>query len=192
VREKARRAGIPQAQVDAWQAKIPPEVLKACDRGEFSQAWVAMGCLFPDNLIHELDVQGEVAERKWTSMRHILTQIVELCRRETVKVAVVFTSDASLYDETIGSVRKRVGVRYRREWLTEESSEIERRLAHWATTLDVPYLSLTRAFREACRESPGRYNYKLDEHWTSEGHQLAARVIAQWLTEQGLFERAPA
>ncbi len=192
VREKARRTGIPQAQVDTWQAKIPPEILKACDRGEFSQAWVAMGCLFPDNVIRELDVEGEVAEQKWTSMQHILTQIVELCRTETVKVAVVFTSDAFLYDETIGSVRKTVGVRFRPEWLTEESSEIERRLAQWATALDVPFLSLTQAFREACRESPGRYNHKLDEHWTVEGHQLAARVISQWLTEQGLLKRAAA
>ena len=186
VTEIARRSGVPEARVRAWQEKIPREIVEACDRNEFDPAKAMMGCLFPDRAVQELDVQGELAEKQWTSMRRILGQISDLCRKEGIKLAVVYTPSPFQYDETIGTLRKTLGVRVRREWLTEESSELERRIARWAEESRVPYFSLTGTFREAAGRSPGRFNFPLDEHWTPEGHKVAAQAISGWLTGQGL------
>jgi hypothetical protein len=188
--EVARRAGIAEAQVRAWREKIPPEIVEACERNEFDPAKVMMGCLFPDQALQELDIQGDAAERHWTSMRHLLGQIVDLSRREGLALAVVYLPTALQYDDTIGNLRKTLGVRVRREWLTETSSELERRIARWAEESRVPYFSLTDTFREASRRFPGRFNYALDEHWTPEGHQVAAQGIAMWLIDQGLVRSA--
>jgi lysophospholipase L1-like esterase len=190
-KEVARRSGISEADISAWEQKIPREILEACEHNEFDPAKVMMGCLYPDRATQELDIHGALAERQWTSMRHLLGQIAELCRTERLPVAVIYTPTAFQYDETVGNLRKQLGVRVRREWLTEPSSELERRILQWAEESHVPYLSLTDAFRRAASSSPGRFNFPMDEHWTVEGHQLAAQTIGKWMAEQKLLDERP-
>jgi hypothetical protein len=189
VKEKARRMGIPDERVRDWQATLTPELVAACDRDEFNASVAAMGCLHPDHMIDNLDINRPEAQRQWTSMRHLLDQIVDIGRMSGVRVAIVYAPAPFQYDEQIGSVMKRGGVRIRREWLTEDSSEVERRLSHWAGESSVPFLSLTKTFRAASTVRPGKLNYVLDGHWTPEGHQVAADAIGKWLTDLGYLIR---
>jgi len=188
VTEQARRLGIPDSEVQAWRARIPPQILEACDRGAFNRSVVAMGCLHRDLVLRMLDVAGPSAEKSWQSMRHVLTQIVNLCRQHRIRIGVVFLSTPYQYDETLATLEKTLGVYYRREWLTEPSSEAERRLRRWADESSVPFLSLTDDLRKSAREKPGTLNYPLDGHWTAEGHRVAAKAIASWLDAEMLVK----
>jgi hypothetical protein len=186
VKLKARGAGIPESQVRSWIERLPAGLVDATNRGDVRQDLVANGLLFPDDLIQQLDIPSHAAELSWTSMRRVLGQIVALCRRQGIQVAVVYTPTAAQYDETIGALRRQVGGQIRRAWLTGQP-ELERRLTQWATESNVPFLSLTPAFRDAARVAPGTFNYPLDEHWTPAGHRVAARALSAWLTDRALI-----
>jgi hypothetical protein len=190
VRIKARASGISDDRIRAWFDHLPAGVIEATDRGEVRQDLVANGLLFPDDLVQQLDLPGEMGNRRWASVRRTLDAIVGLCRAEHVRIGVVYTSTAAQYDEAIGTLRRQVGGQMRREWLTGEA-EVERRLAGWAAESNVPLLSLTSAFRTAAHGEPATFNYPLDEHWTPAGHRLAAHEISAWLVEQHLVSRPP-
>jgi hypothetical protein len=82
--------GIPDERVRDWQATLTPELVAACDRDEFNASVAAMGCLHPDHMIDNLDINDPEAERQWTSMRHLLDQIVDIGRTSGVPVAIVY------------------------------------------------------------------------------------------------------
>jgi hypothetical protein len=49
----------------------------------------------------------------------------------------------------------------------------------WCEENGVPFLSLTEAMREATRAGEQVY-YTYDQHWSPDGHRVAAAVIADW------------
>jgi hypothetical protein len=188
IQETAKGLQISEAAVQRWKAGLPPVLLAAFENPQFNSTPISAlgkGLLDPEFWIHSLDVEGSVAEAKWASMRHILSDTASLCREASVKCALVYTSTLAQYDPTLGQLWSRVGIRMRPEWLAGQS-ELERRLAQWALHANVPYLSLTDGFRKAAVERPGFYNFEFDEHWNAAGHELAATLIATWLRQGAL------
>jgi lysophospholipase L1-like esterase len=187
VRAVAQISGLESQRVERWLTSLPADVREACDRNELRFDFVAQGLLNPEHLARSLDVHDQVAERKWMSMRKVLSEIVAFCREKRVKVAVVYTPCAEQYDKTKGDVSEAIGLVCRRsEWVTRKA-EIERRLESWADELSVRFLSLTETFREACRVAPGAYNLPRDGHWNPAGHRLAAEAIFAWLRDEKLI-----
>jgi hypothetical protein len=48
--------GIPPDRVANWRALVPVELLEASDRGEFNGSAIAMGCLYPNHYVDNLDI----------------------------------------------------------------------------------------------------------------------------------------
>ena len=180
MRQGARQFGLSEEEFQAWKDRVPGNLLKAVEDGQFNGALLSIGLLKPNLMIQALDIEGAAAEAGWSTMREILSDIVSLSRERGIACAVVYTPAAVQHDDSAGKVFRTVGVRIRREWLTERS-ELERRLEAWAGQLEVPYLSLTNQFRTAGVGQPGFYNFDLDGHWNANGHQLAAATIGAWL-----------
>jgi hypothetical protein len=187
VKQRARRTGISEARIREWEASIPPAILEACNRNEFNQSLVAMGCLHPDAIVTELDLEGESGEQSWATMRQVLTEIVQICREAQAGVGIVYIPTSFQYDERIGTVRRTVGVQIRPGWLTELSSELERRLVQWAGDARVPFLSLLEDLRTEVAQSAEILNFPLDEHLNTAGHRVVAGSIRKWLIEQELL-----
>lgn len=61
---------------------------------------------------------------------------------------------------------------------TVVNSAIFSSLATFAKKESIPYLDMTQAFR---RRSDGHLYYQYDQHWTTEGHRVAADTLLQFL-----------
>ena len=89
-------------------------------------------------------------------MAAVLAHMVKEARARDLEVGVVYLPSRLQYDPRAherSNPTVAVGVRVRRAWLTEPA-EIELRLARWAENLEVPFLDLTPAFRQAAASEP--------------------------------------
>jgi lysophospholipase L1-like esterase len=187
IEQVALRSGITSDRLESWLVGLSAETLAACESDQLRFSFVAQGLINPEHFTRSLDICDDVAERKWESMRNVLDWTVARCRANDIDVAVFYTPVAEQFDATMGDVSEQIGLRCRRkEWLTEEA-EIEKRLKSWALDANVPYLSLTETFRQACGAEPGKFNFPLDGHWNAKGHQLAAKTMYAWLRDRQLL-----
>ena len=185
---RARRDGVPETRIQTWRASLPARVVEAINTGRFGFGVLAYGLLYPDFWSDSLDLDTSRSERKWANMVGSLDAIVSIAAENGTEAAMVFLPVHFQYDATSHepeNLAVRTGTAVRRAWL-EGQSAFESRLGRWAERHGVPFLSLTKAFRDAI--STGlRLNYELDGHWTSAGHEVAARAIGEWLNDKAIF-----
>jgi len=192
VSSRARRQGIPEERMDAWSESLPSNIVAAINDGRFGFGVLSYGLLYPEFWTDSLDLDSERSEAKWKNMIDSLESIVSMVEREGIELAVAFLPVHFQYDPAThrpDHLAIRSGTLVRKEWLTADS-EIEIRLKHWAALRDIPFLSLTEAFREAIsRESA--LDYAWDGHWTPAGHRVAARALRRWLRDGHVFGFIP-
>lgn len=185
VSEEARRQRIPENRIAAWRSSLPPDLVEAANRGEFNGHILSTGLLYPSYWADSLDVEGSQAARQWATMVALLVDIITRARALGLPVGVILTPTPFQYDGTYGSDWKQAGTTIKPEWL--KHTKLETRLTEWTEDYNVPFLNLTPYFRRAAEEKPGVLNYRFDNHWTAQGHQLAASVILEWINKQGLI-----
>ena len=187
VRE-AQRRGIPQKRIDSWRSAIPEDLIDAVNRQEFNGAILSYGLLFPNHWIDALEINNPLGEAKWIAMTDILAEIIARCREYDIEVGIVyipcrFQYDPRSYKDWNPWIQG--GIIVKKEWLTEKA-EVQKRLASWTQMMGLPFLDLTQVFRDAIKIDK-TFNYRLDGHWTPEGHEIAGKSIAQWLCEKNAF-----
>lgn len=183
VTAEAVRRGIPGKRIDAWRESLPPELVEAIDAGRFNVSVLSRGLLYPEYWSDSIDLTSTTAQVKWTNMTQVLSEMVDLSRKRSVEVAIVFIPAPVLYDPRTHEPSDpwvRTGTVVKKRWL-EEETRIQKKLRSWSDAAGVPFLDLTPVFREAVRGNDN-LNYKLDGHWTSEGHAVAGGAIAGWLS----------
>jgi lysophospholipase L1-like esterase len=189
VSRRARQLGIPPDRIARWKARLPAELVAAANEGRFNGYVLSHGLLRPDWWTAALDLDTADAKQRFRAMCEVLSAVVARGRQRGVAAAAVFLPsrlqyDASLYVPGASNLWREVGVEVRPEWSREET-ELQRRLRSWAEREGIPFLDLTPRFREAIRK--GQLTWSLDEHWTAEGHRVAACAIGAWLARGGVF-----
>lgn len=189
VSRRARELGIVRERIEQWKGRLPMDLVAAANAGHFNGYLLSHGLLRPDWWTGALDLDTPQARQRFRAMCAILSSVVAGSRRRGVVPAAVFLPsrlqyDPSLYQPGGSNVWRQVGVEVRAEWLRQET-ELQRRLRSWAEGEGVPFLDLTPAFRDAGERGP--LTWTLDEHWTAEGHRVAACAIAEWLSTGRVF-----
>jgi len=182
---RARIKGISETAIQSWSAKLPLKLIDAANRSQLNRGCLTMGLLYPDFWIACLDLQTELANRKWRNMKRILDLMINECRKRNLRVGVVFIPCAFLYNpdayqETNPLIQ--CGTKVRKQWLTT-TTQLQQNLYEWTNEIKVPYLDLTIEFRHAERIYDEHLNYPVDGHWTPLGHRIAAEAIAKWLND---------
>jgi hypothetical protein len=189
VSSRARRQRIPEERIDAWSESLPSNIVAAINDGRFGFGVLSYGLLYPEFWTDSLDLDSERSEAKWKNMVDSLESIVSMVEREGIELAFVFLPVHFQYDPAThrpDHLAVRSGTLVRKEWLTADS-EIEERLKRWAALRDIPFLSLTEAFREAI-SSKSALDYAWDGHWTPAGHHVAASALMEWLRDGKVFD----
>jgi lysophospholipase L1-like esterase len=181
ISEEARRRGIPEATIEAWRARLPGELVELVNQQRLSGNVLSYGLLNPSYCTDSLDIDTPAADARFRSLASILTRIAREARQRGIEIAVVYLPDRLQYDPAThrGNPFNEAGVRFRWAWLTQDS-ELQRRLAAWATAERVPFLDLTQRFR-AWEGDKRSLHYPIDGHWTPAGHRVAANAIGDWL-----------
>jgi hypothetical protein len=184
---EARRRGIAEREIEAWKARLPPNLVVAVNQRRMEADILSYGLLMPSHWTDSLDIDTPAAKARFRSMRAMLDRIVEEATRRGVEVAVMYLPDRLQYDADshVGNPTEATGVRFRKEWLTEDSS-VQRELARWSRERGVAFLDLTPVFR-AWAGDRTTLTYRIDGHWTPEGHRIAAEAIGAWLQDGGVF-----
>lgn len=184
----AAEQGVSREAFHSWKNSLPEELVEASDAGEFNKSLLSVGLFNPDYWREALDISTPKAEQKYESFTLVLNEINTVARQRGIESALVYIPSPLQYDPSrhaawnpwiIG------GARVQKEWLTEET-ELQRRLARWASANDVPFLDLAPALREAI-DRGGELNYKLDGHWNVQGHRSAGAAILKWLQDDAVF-----
>jgi lysophospholipase L1-like esterase len=188
---EARRRGIPEGEIDAWQARLPPNLVVAVNQQRMEADILSYGLLMPSHWTDSLDIDTPAAKARFRSMRAMLDRIVEEAARRGIDVAVVYLPDRLQYDADshVGNPTQIAGVRFRKEWLAEDST-VQRELALWSRERGIAFLDLTSVFR-AWAGDPTTLTYRIDGHWTPKGHRVAADAIGAWLQDGGIFHWIP-
>jgi lysophospholipase L1-like esterase len=185
---KARRMGFSEAHIQAWRDSLSPEIVAVVNTDRFHVETLAVGLLKPTYWEDSLELPNPKTERKWRNMVKSLDTIVDTATREDMEVALVYLPVHFQYDPGAVSadhVAIQTGTVVHAAWL-QGPSEAEGRLQAWAETRQVPFTSLTEAFRAAIpAEEP--LDFPLDGHWTAAGHAVAAEAMANWLQADRVF-----
>ena len=186
--ERGRQAGFSKSELSEWEQRLPPHILKACNRGLIYPARIASGFLQPDHYEQMLEIRNKETQFNWQAMQNIFKRTVELCQHEKIPVAFLYIPTYVQYDQTICDLDREIGAIIKSEWLTGQA-ELELRLQNWCQRSSLDYFSLTTLLRKACLSKPGGYNLKIDGHWNRDGHTLVATAVLNWLTSQKLVPR---
>ncbi len=188
---EARRRGIPEAEINIWKTRLPPDLVVSVNQQLMEADILSYGLLTPSHWTDSLDIDTPVAKARFRSMRAMLDRIVEEARRREIEVALVYLPDRLQYDPQshLGNPAELTGVRFRREWLAEDST-IQIELARWSRERGIAFLDLTPTFR-AWAGDRTTLTYRVDGHWTPAGHRVAADAIGAWLQDGSIFHWAP-
>src|SRR5262249_42687968 len=148
VSNQALRVGIPQDRIDRWKESLPESIVVAVNKGMFNGSILSGALLYPTLWTDTLDIDTDVAERKWQAEISILTALVEMARQHQIQVAAVFVPSRFQYDpdtHTDSNLWVHAHGLLRDAWLSGDT-EVERRLKSWADRLDLPFLDLTDRF----------------------------------------------
>jgi lysophospholipase L1-like esterase len=188
ISRKARERDIPQSQIIRWKESLPPELVKAVNRGLYNGSILSYGLLYPDYWSDSIDISSDRAKRKWETMAETLSEILVRAKQNGIETAVVLLPTQFHYDRSSHSEKNRwtiAGSVIKEEWLSEDT-EIQKKMRLWASLEAVPFLDLTPIFRKAIEQDKNLY-YPLDGHWNYLGHKVAANAIASWLYNQQVF-----
>jgi hypothetical protein len=114
--------------------------------------------------------------QSWDVTRRILARLNSEVRAAGARLLVMSVPSIEEVDEDVMAsiVRKAP----KPDQLCMEQALANRRLGELLAELDIDYLDLLPAFRDARRQSGIELFRRSDKHWNSQGHALAARALA--------------
>lgn len=185
--KEAEKKGVPDERVEAWLKNLPQELVSAVNQNLFNGSILSYGLLNPSYWKDSLDMPGTIPEEHWLSLRNIILQLQKTASKKNARLGVVFLPCVFQYDPESHSPDNpwiRAGSVINSDWLTN-NTPFQNKLADLTRTNNIPFLDLTPAFRTACTTNHN-LSWKLDGHWTPQGHALAAKTLEPWIREQFL------
>jgi len=188
IRNHARRLRIPEDAIYQWESSLPKEIKDNADH--INEGRVAFGLLRPNFLANNLDIDSPKAKLQFESMILALDEIVKVAQNKKLRVGIIYIPFDYQYDPRKFSESDpwiATGMHVNREWLYNISN-LQQLLSKWATDRMIDFHDLTPVFRKAISANPQtRLSFRIDGHWTSSGHSLAAKSLESWLIERDLI-----
>jgi lysophospholipase L1-like esterase len=129
---------------------------------------------------------ASIRETSWPAGRAAIREIAEWCRARERGYLVLLVP-------TRYQVEEGAWHRYRREWgLPEEAFDREhgqREVRAFLEAESIPHVDFLEAFRAAAEGGKKLY-YSFDQHWTRDGHELAAEIVHARLRDLGWLASA--
>jgi len=173
----AQKRGVPTDSVKARFAAIP-DSLKADALAFRSNPFnLAEAVLDPDGLQHNLLLDTPGMKQGWDALESALTRLQRSVESAHAKMLLVCIPAAVQVDSTYWWPAK-LGVRLDDRVLHD--TVFQDRLAQFARKQQLPYIDLLPAMR---KRTSSRLYYRQDGHWTAAGHDVAARAIAERLSD---------
>ena len=188
ITQRANAQQIPQNKIIAWKESVPRELEEAVNNGLFNGHILSYGLLRPRYWSDSIDIDSEIANKKWQNMTLLLSKILAKAKDKEIETGIVLIPSPFMYDpETHSTMNPWVitGTKLNESWLSEDT-EIQKRLRLWAKDIEVPFLDLTPEFRMAIKTDKN-LNWELDGHWNNNGHQVAAKAIESWLSNTQVY-----
>lgn len=120
-----------------------------------------------------------------------LRLMAELLRQEGIAFRVVVVPLGPQVEPVPSEFARQVGLRYLADGRRLEHVGYQRTVTAYCHNHDIAVLDLLAGFRSANPSGVPLLYLPRDQHWTAEGHAVAARLIAPWL-EAELATRAQA
>jgi hypothetical protein len=117
---------------------------------------------------------------EWKELRNILEAFNSICQKHEITPIVLYIPDAAnIYAQYI-TAESGTNWRNRRHEQVEARANMEEAVTAVAKKLNIAFISLTPSFEAAAREGAMLY-YPFDSHWNSQGREIAAAVVSQFL-----------
>jgi hypothetical protein len=188
VSQRAKELNIPQKRITTWKESLPGELVEAVNRGQFNGSILSCGLIYPRYWSDSIDIDSDLARKKWQNMALLLSEIVKRVRHEGIEIGLVLIPSVLMYDPRTHA-KKNIwtitGTEIHDDWLSKDT-EIQRKVKLLAKEKKVPYLDLVPVFRKAIQLDKN-LNWELDQHWNNLGHQVAAEAIISWLSNEQVF-----
>jgi len=135
-------------------------------------------------------------DKHWINSRRQLEGMRDACRQAGARFVLVYTPVVA--QVILPAVADRLDGEQVRDYLAldfdhplpsgevflagllERADDREEIVAHWCRLNGIPFLSLTEPLREAAASGTQVY-YTWDQHWTPDGHRVAAETVASFL-----------
>jgi hypothetical protein len=185
----ASSKGIADESIDLWKNALEADWIEAANRKHISAPVLSFGLLHPNFWSESIDVDTPGAQQKWQSMKETLADIEEFTTDTNTDLAVVYIPSVFQYDANSFNIERpwpALGSALDRNWLSG-NTEIQKLLNEFATEKNIRYLDLTPQLRSFAADGKESLNYRLDEHFTPEGHRVAAELIGSWIDEEKVY-----
>jgi hypothetical protein len=158
---------------------------------------------FAPKQISEAFKTEEVFEnnRAWVAVSSILQEMKETCDRNGIRLVIAY-APAKAYVvlplaidrlpaekvwgfTLLGANNLPVDAKTFMSNLVQLLGTRERVVRHWCEQRSIPFVSFTDALRQATADGKQVY-FTYDQHWTPLGHELAARVMADFWVKNGM------
>ena len=138
--------------------------------------------LFP--ITHSiLNPQNASYQQGWQELQQGLKEVNGRCLQQGCQLVVtLIPTKEMVYLPRVGKV-----FTPEQKTLVENASATYRKLETYLGQEKVPYLDFTPAFQQAAQRAPQLY-FRIDGHWSREGHRVAAETLEQFLTQRALLK----
>ena len=140
--------------------------------------------------------------RAWVAVSSILQEMLETCDRNGIRLVIAYAPSKAyvvlplaidrLPAEKIwgftclGAKRMPVDARTFKENLAQLLGTRETVVRRWCEGRSIPFISFVEPLRQAVAEGRQVY-FTYDQHWTPPGHEIVARVVADFWVKNGLL-----
>lgn len=167
---KARIAAVaPELWRDALELRVNPFLLRDA-------------LIRPQVVRETLLLESDEMKKAWEATKGILREIFEAAQAIPSRVAVVAIPASQQVSRSYWAYREMLGYELDERLLSE--ARIQDALRAFCNECAVPLMDPLPTFRKS---SSARLYYPKDEHWTAEGHRLAASEMRTFLTSQKLI-----
>jgi len=181
---RARAEGVSDEMVKARAAQTDPEVWHDALELRVNPYLLRDALIRPQIVCDSLRLQSHGMKDAWEATKKILRETFETAGSLGSRVAVMAIPAQHQVSRGYWAYREKLGYELDESLLRE--ARVQDALRSFCSECGVPMVDLLPAFRNS---SSNRLYYPKDEHWTVEGHRLAADEMRAFLASQELVPR---
>lgn len=179
---------INDAHFQRWLKSLPEILIEAADAERFNRWQLTAPLYSPGHFGESLDLSTKSAQERFAVICRALERALNECESRDITFRLVIIPTVFQYDPESSArlsalLFAAVDSPMRKEWLVWRS-KLQEELHAWSNAHQVSCLDLCPSLRRAFKAGKRPLNYRFDNHWTPEGHLVAAEAVYSWLTAQ--------
>lgn len=147
----------------------------------------------PDTIPIKYELYASESDETWSEAWRITRALIHQLDREVAKrggqlIVVGLPTKLQVHPDLWQQVLDQYP---KMQTVTWDLDKPDRLLADITAELEIPHLVLTAGFQSFAAAHSGYLYFEQDGHWNAAGHRLAAKLTADFLSEQGWIPPAP-